>query len=172
MKLLIAFMVVLLSACSSNNRYKTYYGDYGNDAVMTINQKTKFVPELIDTFDIKGKVAQYEKQGYVVLGVSSFDGEWEARTKAIDFAKSIGATVIVTQSNLTGSIAQQYTISVPTSNTSYHSGSVYTSYGSSATYTGTTTTYGSQQFSRAYSLGQYEQEAVFLVFKEATNENN
>lgn len=166
MKLFIAFLVILLSACSSTNRYKTYYGDYGNNVDVVISKKNKLTPKLIDTFDIKGKVSQYEKQGYVVLGVSSFDGEWEARSKAIDFARSLGATVIITQSNLTGNIAQQYTISVPTSNTSYHSGSVYTNYGSSATYTGTTTTYGSQQFSRSYTLGQYEQEAVFLVKKE------
>lgn len=160
-------VLIFLSACSTTNRYKTYYGDYGNNIDTVINKKTKLIPRLIDTFDLKGKVAQYEKKGYVVLGVSSFDGEWEARSKAIDFARSIGATVIITQSSLTGTITQQYTISVPKISTSYHSGIVYNTYGGNASYTGTSTTYGSQQLSRSYSLGQYEQEAVFLV-KEVT----
>ena len=124
------------------------------------NKESKFTPKLIDTFDINGKVSQYEKQGYVVLGGTTFVGEWEARSKSIDFARSIGATVIITQSNLTGSMAKKYNISVPASNTSLHLGSI-------ATYTGNAAIQERQQFSRSYSLGQYKQEAVFLARKGA-----
>ena len=163
-KSMLLCFLVFISGCSNTNKYQTYYGDYGNMAPSGENKnKASSNPKLIDTFDLKEKVAQYEAKGYVVLGVSSFDGEWESRTKAIDHAKAIGATLVVVQSSLTGQIAQQYTISVPTANTAYHSGSVYTSYGSSATYFGQSTTYGSQQFRGSYSLGQYQQVAVFLV---------
>lgn len=160
-KLVTIFAVISITACSTANRFKTYYGDYGNTEAIQVDKSAN--PKLIETFDLPGKVALYESKNFVVLGVSSFDGEWEARTKAIDLARKIGATVVITQSNYTGSIARQYSISVPTSNTSYHSGTVYSNYGSSATYSGTTTSYGSQQINRSYVIGQYEQEAVFMA---------
>lgn len=167
MRFFFTVIAAVLTACSSSNHYKAYYTDYGNN--IATKQNAEVIPDLVDTFDIKGKVIQYEKQGYVVLGVSNFDGEWEARTKAIDFAKSIGATLVITQSNLTRRFTQNYSITVPTVNTSYHSGTIYSANGYS-NYSGTSRSYGSQQFNGAFTLGQYEQEAVFMVLRDAKSE--
>jgi len=158
-------MIVLFSGCSTSNRFEIYYGDYGEGSY--IEKASIKNPVLIETFDMKGKVAFYENSGYVILGVSSFDGEWEPRTKAIDLGKKIGASIIITQSKHTGNIAHEYSISVPTTTTAQHSGTIRNSYnyGNSFTYSGTTTIHGSEQIQRSYTTGQYEQEAVFMAKK-------
>lgn len=162
-KIFILIAIIVLAGCSANNRFKTYYGDYGEDP--STFEKYDKDPKLIATFDIKGKVNFYENGGYIIIGTSSFDGEWEPRTKAIDFAKKIGASVIITQSKHTGNIANRYSISVPTTTTAQHTGTVRDNYGygNSISYSGTTTIHSSERIHRSFTTGQYEQEAVFMA---------
>ncbi|WP_140414263.1 hypothetical protein [Bathymodiolus platifrons methanotrophic gill symbiont] len=158
--LMFVLMTIVLSGCSKHylrNRFATYYGGYGSNDIQNI--PTLVPPKLIETHDINGKVSTYKNKNYVVLGVSNFEGEWETRTKSIDLANKIGASVIITQSQKIDDIAHRYSISIPTSNTSYHSGSVSTG----IYYTGTSTTYGSREIQGEYTSGEYRQKAVFMI---------
>lgn len=148
----------LLSGCGSTNSFSTYYGWSGSSPAP---RKDAPSPQVVETLDLQARVEWFESNGYVVVGESSFEGAWESRAKAIDHAKDVGADLIVTESDYVGSDDQRYSFSVPTSNTSYVSGSAYTSNGY-AGYSGTVTTYGSTQVSGSYKVGRFRQKAVFL----------
>lgn len=148
----------LLSGCGSTNSFSTYYGWSGSSLTP---RKDAPIPQVVETLDLQARVEWFQSSGYVVIGESSFEGDWESRTKAIDHAKDVGADLIVTESHYVGSEDREYSFSIPTSNTSYVSGSSYTSNGY-ASYSGTVTTYGSKQVSGSYKVGRFRQKAVFL----------
>jgi hypothetical protein len=152
---------LFLASCSADNRFKTYYGSYASNPQAVAGAEGQ--PKVIETLDLEGKVELYKKINYRIIGTSSFDGGWEPRAKAIDFAESIGASIVITSSNYTGSISRQFSITVPTTSTSYHSGTIYDNQGSISSFSGTTSTYGSQEYKRSFNVGQYYQEAVFMA---------
>ncbi|GFO73342.1 hypothetical protein BJAS_P4099 [Bathymodiolus japonicus methanotrophic gill symbiont] len=167
--LILVLITIVLSGCSKDhfrNRFDTYYGSYASNERQNI--PTLVLPKLIETNDINKKVADYKNRNYVVLGDSKFDGEWEARTKAIDLANKIGASIIIIQSKEISDISHRYSISVPTSNTSYHSGSVSTG----ISYTGTSTTHGSLEIQGEYTVREYRQKAVFMIKGKLGNVTN
>ncbi|MDT0619936.1 hypothetical protein RM531_15820 [Salinisphaera sp. P385] len=151
---------ILASACQSTNGFETYYSDYGvnpDDLASPGNEVST-----VEVFDIQSRVEDYQKRGYVVLGVSNFQGEWAARSKAVDHATQVGADIVIVRAEYTGSRENHFTISLPTTDTTYHSGTVSTPYGST-TYSGTSTTYSSENLSGSYDVSQFDQQAVFMA---------
>lgn len=89
----------------------------------------------------------YLKRGYVLIGQSFFNsGRAESEGAAIQQGQAVGADlVVIFDPRYTGSVTSAVPITVPTTTTSYSTGTA-TAYGSKGTVTaygsGTTTTYG------------------------------
>jgi hypothetical protein len=93
-------------------------------------------------------LASYAKRGFGMIGHSIFNsGKSESESSALEQGKAVGADlVLVLNPQYTGSVTSNIPITIPTTTTSYTTGSA-TSYGSGGTATAygnaTTTSYGS-----------------------------
>ena len=159
--------MALLGCAQSNNTFSSYYGGAGVSSTLS---GAEVSPLLIETGKLGASLIIYRDEGFVLIGESYFEGDWESRTKAIDHAKDIGAEVILISSEYLGDKEKTYSSSIPVNSTSYHSGAMTTSDGY-VNYSGTSTSSGSIKVLKSYVVGQYAQTAKFLVRQEnATNE--
>lgn len=160
--------VALLSSCASNP-YKDFYADNtkGKDLstlpVIIPSEK----PTLIKGFDPMEDSKKMTREGYLMLGYSSFHGAYQDTSDALDFAEKIKAEIVIVYSKQTGTKSGALPMTMPTSQTSYSSGNA-TLYGSNGnTYnaygSGTTTTYGTQTNHIPFSIDQYDQGAQFWI---------
>ena len=149
--------LLLLAGCATNG-FSTYYNDEGYDITDFIALKQGEKVQLIDTMEPDKKVKEFEKQGYIVIGTSSFSSEYEPFSKAIQTAKEKGATVVILNSDVSGTRTK--------TNTTYHHGYV-NSWNSpySASYSGVSTTHSTQYYSDNYNVTVFNQVAYFLAKK-------
>lgn len=120
-KTFILLVTVIISGCTTN-QFKENYNDEG----LNLLKKSPKKVQLIETTNLQGKVLQYADKGYMVLGSSHFESEWEGRTKALSWAKKIGATLVIIGSQQVGTQEHQYTLAIPQVNTTYHQGTINT----------------------------------------------
>ena len=115
---------------------------------------------------VNESIDHLEKQGYIVLGTSSFSSEYEPFSKAIQTAKEKGATVVILNSDVSGTRTKTNTVAIPQTNTTYHHGYV-NSWNSpySASYSGVSTTHSTQYYSYNYNVTVFNQVAYFLAKK-------
>jgi hypothetical protein len=113
-------------------------------------------------------VAAYAKRGYVVIGTSMFNsGHNESEEAALKQGKSVGADlVLVLNPQYTGTVTSSIPLTMPTSTTSYSSGTA-TAYGPNGTVNAygnsTTTTYGSKTTYIPMSVNRSDYGAVYFV---------
>jgi membrane-associated protease RseP (regulator of RpoE activity) len=110
----------------------------------------------------------YEKRGYTMIGSSMFNaGGAVSESGAIAQAKTVGADlVLILDPRYTGSVTSSVPITVPTSTTSYSTGTAtafgpggpVTAYGS-----GTTTTYGTSTSYVPVTVNRSDYGAVYFV---------
>ena len=157
--------LLLLAGCATNG-FSTYYNDEGYDITDFIALKQGEKVQLIDTMEPDKKIKEFEKQGYIVLGTSSFSSEYEPFSKAIQTAKEKGATVVILNSDVSGTQTKTNTVATPQTNTTYHHGYV-NSWNSpySASYSGVSTTHSTQYYSYNYNVTVFNQVAYFLAKK-------
>lgn len=95
---------------------------------------------------------------FLIIGESAFNGSYEDPLASVSFAKSIGAHVFITRSRHTETLHSTINMSVPTYNTTDISG-----YGSGGGYfSGTATTYGSENIPIPITIEQYDQNGLYL----------
>jgi len=116
----------------------------------------------------KEVVAGYARQGYVLIGYSSFNsGRRASDSGAVSQGTKVGADIVVViDPHYTGSVTSSVPITTPTSSTSYTTGNA-TAYGSGGVATAygnaTTTTYGSQTSYIPVTVQRFDYGALYFV---------
>jgi hypothetical protein len=110
----------------------------------------------------------YAKRGYVIIGSSSFNtGRPESEDSAVRQGAKVGADlVLILNPRYTGSTTSAVPITVPTTSTSYSSGTA-TAYGRGGAVTaygsGTTTTYGTATTMMPITVNRSDYGAVYFI---------
>lgn len=175
-RIIIIIILAILSGCAASG-YQQFYKSY-------VDVNTLPEPELIQegqepqvygTDDFERDIRALRAKKYVAIGYSSFNGGYEDTKNAQRQAKLIGATIVLVNSQYTNTQTTTSTLFLPDTKTTYHSGSAnaystynnsYGGYGSvntNATYSGTSTTYGTKAVPITTNQRRYDQTAVYLV---------
>lgn len=158
-------LFLAVSGCADKNPYSIYYNDEGVDRSEFYNNEPVTV---IETLDAETTLKEFYKSGYILLGTSSFKSEWSPFSKAIDTAKNKGASVVVLNTDVIGSVRKNFTMAIPQTDTTYHTGTVntYGTYGNAySNYYGTSTSTSYDYYSRDYDVTKFQQHAYFLARK-------
>ena len=173
----ILLIVSLIAGCAQSG-YKQFYKPYVDANTLPDVQLLKKgeEPQVFGTDDFDRDIKILRAKRYIVIGQSSFNGGYEDTKNAAEQAKTIGATIVLTNSQYTNTQTTTSTLFLPDNKTTYHSGSVSgsTSYnsayggylGSSNTYgsySGSSTTYGTKAVPYTTHQRRYDQNAVYLV---------
>jgi hypothetical protein len=145
------FTIFLLGGCASS--YKEFYKSASPEFLQRVAARRVGIPPVVPIIErtqltnSQTVLDAYTKRGYVMIGSSSFNsGGPQTDDAAIQQAKEVGADIVlILNPKYTESETRAVPISIPTTTTSYSSGTA-TAYGPSgpitAYGTGTTTTYG------------------------------
>jgi hypothetical protein len=155
-------LIFVISGCT--NPYSQYYTDFAGGESIVNNPKyiiSTDEPKLIHGSDIAIEAKKMMEDGYVALGCSSFNAGEINQNDALKHAKKVNACIVIIYCNYTHTVSGIMPMTVPNTQTSYHSGSVYGSGGGFANYSGTSTTYGSTTTYMPYSIARYDYYADF-----------
>lgn len=163
MRLFSIIIILLVSGCASNG-YQKFYKSYANPKLDSNLESLKEgqEPQVFGTSDFNRDIMLLKAKKYVVVGVSSFNGGYQDIKNAAKQARLIGATLVLTNSKYTNTQSSTSSLFIPNTQTTYHSGSVYSG-SSSGTYNGTSTTNSSIVVPYTTHQRRYDQEAVYLT---------
>ena len=168
MKKFILFSTILLGGC------KNYYQEYYQQSPSYQQENTIFhstEPKIYRSSNLETDSDIYIRKGYGIIGTTNFNsGEIgsSSQSKLIEFAKKVGAEVVLWSKRYTHTVSgtTSYNYYTPQTQTSYHSGIISNNYQPLSTYnySGTTTTYSQQQNTAyvPYSVRRYDYTALFL----------
>ncbi|MCH6590938.1 MAG: PDZ domain-containing protein [Proteobacteria bacterium] len=100
------------------------------------------------------------REGFFAIGWSSFNAGQISDEMAIAQAKKVGADRVVVYRIYRNTQSGNIPVTLPNTQTAYHSGSVFGA-GGSAMYSGTSTTYGTQTTYIPYSIDKYDHTATY-----------
>ncbi|MFZ0033371.1 MAG: PDZ domain-containing protein [Sedimentisphaerales bacterium] len=120
-------------------------------------------PKLRQGFDPEADAKHMVENGYCLIGQSCFNAGEISRDAAVEQAKKVHADTVIVYSQYTNTISGSMPSTMPNTQTSYHSGSIYGSGGGFANYSGSSTTYGTQTTYMPYSIRRYDYYASFWV---------
>ena len=130
-----------------------------SDVIMPIGK-----PKLIQGSNAETDGLRMLENGYILLGESSFNaGLRNPNALAIDHAKKVYADTVIVYSQYTNTVSGSMPLTVPNTQTSYHSGSIYGSGGGYANYSGSSTTYGTSTTYMPYSVNRSDYYASFWI---------
>ena len=152
-------IVPLLTNCVKNG-YIEFYDDYTAGEVRP-NKNSN--PEVYGTSknNIDEDVHRLQRNLYYVIGESFFMGASDRAHNVTKAAISKDADLVLVYEEYRDSTTTNTTMSVPDTQTSYHSGSVSSS-GGYGSYYGTTTTYGSRNIPISITHHYYDFGSVFF----------
>lgn len=178
MRLAIALLVTIaLSGCATSG-YKQFYKPYVD--AKTLPQVQLLAegqePQVFGTDNFDRDILILQSKGYLLIGQSAFNGGYEDTKNAAEQAKIIGATIVLVSSKYTNTQTTTSPLFLPDNKTTYHSGtasgstsynSAYSGYlgnsNTNATYSGTSTTYGTKVVPITTQQRRYDQNAVYFV---------
>ena len=152
-------MFLFLTGCAQNS-YKQFYQSYNASSFIHLKDGSK--PSIIKSANLDRDVRAALEEGYIAIGESLFNGSIEDYENAVIQAESIGSSLVVVSRKFASEKTINTSMIVPTTTTTYHSGSVYSS-GSIGSYNGTSTSYGSQVIPMSSTQYRYDQTAIFLA---------
>jgi hypothetical protein len=155
-------LCAVLTACASG--YQQFYKPY-TDANTLPEVKVlapEEAPKVYASNDLDRDVKIAQSKGYLVIGVSSFNGKLESEDAVIQQARRVGALLVLVNSKFTDTRTITTPLFLPNNQTTYSSGSVYGTYGS-ANYSGSSTIYGSTVVPMTTHQQRYDQTAVYFV---------
>lgn len=117
-----------------------------------------------DNMDRDFRVAM--SKGFLPIGESLFNGMLEPESAVIQQARDVGAVLVLVKTQYTDTQTVTTPLVLPNNQTTYSSGTAYGTYGrntGSASYSGTTTTYGSTVVPMTYQQRRFDQGAVFFI---------
>lgn len=174
-KILITLFMAI-SGCVTSG-YQQFYHSYVDASALPepeILQKGQD-PKVYGSNNFDRDVRILRAKKYIVVGYSSFNGDYEDSKQAQNQARRVGATIVLVNSKYTDTQTTTSTLFLPDNKTTYNSGTVnaystynngYGGYGNgntSALYNGTSTSYGTQAIPITTSQRRYDQNAVYLV---------
>lgn len=156
-------VIFFVSGCATSGYQKFYksYSDPKLDPNIASLEEGQ-TPKVFGTKDFKRDIRLLKAKRYIVVGESSFNGGYEDIRNAEKQAKLLGATLVLTNSEYTNTQSSTSTLFIPNTQTTYHSGSVYSG-SSTGTYNGTSTTYGSTAVPYTTHQRRFDQTAVYLA---------
>lgn len=160
---------LLITGCAGNP-YEQFYKPAQFIATQDIIQRRiappPVTPELYHGGDPKTDLPALAADGYVVIGVSSYNGLRGSDDDALDQGKAVGADRIVTYSKYERTVQTVLPLTLPTNQTSVTNGTA-TAFGPAGTATAygseLTTTSGSQTTLLPMSVDRYDFLAIYLV---------
>ena len=157
-------LALLVSGCE--NPYKKYYQpNAGLSPDMLAQRRVTPPPEHPEVYrgnDPNSDLAALVADGYAVIGHSSFNGTAENQNAVVEQAKAVGADRVVIYGKYARTIQTAMPLTVPTTQTSTTTGTVFGS-GGMAMVSGHTTTYGSETTYVPISIDRYDFLAYYLV---------
>jgi len=163
------FSILLSSLCVFSgciNPYGQFYTDYTGGVNVLENPNIiapTDEPKLIQGSNIENDRILMFENGYSLIGVSSFNAANVNQNAAIEHAKKVHADTVIVYSQYTNTESGSMPLTMPNTQTSYHSGSIYGSGGGFANYSGYSTTYGTQTTYVPYNIMRYDYCATFWV---------
>jgi len=168
-------MLVMLSAAALAGCASGFQSFYRPTAPPQVVQQMRLAPApdqpLLQrgSFPVDQAISAAARQGYLVIGYSSFNGAHGSDSSALAEGKRVGADlVLVFDPRYTGTRSGAMPLVTPTSQTTYYNGTA-TAYGSGGSVTaygsGTATTYGTRTTYIPFHVDRYDYLAVYL-FKE------
>jgi hypothetical protein len=157
-------LALLLSGCE--NPYRKYYQpNAGMTPEILAQRRVAPPPERPEVYrgnDPNSDLAALMDDGYAVIGHSSFNGTAENENAMVEQAKAVGADRVVIYGKYARTIQTAMPLTVPTTQTSTTTGTVFGS-GGMATVSGYTTTHGSETTYVPISIDRYDFLAYYLV---------
>ena len=157
-------LLFIFSGCA--NPYSNFYTDrtggvdiLENSNIIVPTDK----PNLIQGSNIENDGMRMLENGYLLLGVSSFNAGTTNQNLAIQHAKKVHADTVIVYSQYTNTLSGSMPLTVPNTQTSYHSGGIYGSGGGFANYSGSSTTYGTSTTYMPYHVRRYDYYATFWI---------
>jgi PDZ domain len=156
-------MLVLLAACT--NPYGKFYTDLSSGADV---KSAPFVethsgnPEILEGSNSDEEIDQLIANGWLAIGYSSFSAGSVDPSMALAHAQQIGAHLVVVSNSYQGTVSGSMPLTLPSTTTTNHTGTV-AGYGGSAMYGGTSTTYGTTTSYIPYSVDRYEYLATYWI---------
>lgn len=164
MRLIAAFaMSVVLSEPAMANDWEKFYRAYPG-----ANQGIEAVvpPEIVPSSDdADSDMEAMWRKGFAPIGFTSFTSSNGKTADAVRFARKLKARYLIVATNLASSATIPLPLTLPTAQTTYSNGTA-TAYGSGGyargTYSGTSTTYGSQTTYMPITVQSFTKLAVFF----------
>jgi len=156
-------LVVAVIVVGCANPYETSYRPIN---VSSITPPAQFTGEprleAASSDNGRSEIFRMYQDGYGLIGVSAFVSEAHSASEVLAQAKKVGAAVVVVQRKYRNTETGVRTIDVPTVNTVDSSGTIYGS-GGSASYSSTSTVYGTRTEAIPYSADKFTHEALYFV---------
>lgn len=166
MRFIFLLLPIFLVSCVNN--YEKFYTSTGvnisHPRVLVTNEEPEILR--IDQASVEASMNQLSENGYMQIGYSSFNSAEANDNNLIAFAKKIKATKVLLYKNYTNTMSGSMPLTLPNTQTSYHSGNVNAyGYGGSSfgSYSGTSTTYGTQTTYIPYNTRRYDHGAAYFV---------
>lgn len=158
-------LAVSVSGCVSNG-YKNFYKSYGDippqlEAEFLANGAEPDIWQ-VNYSDIDSAVRVLRAKNYVPIGYSSFNGPYQDIANAKEEGKRLRAVAIIVGSSYTSTQTSTMPFIMPTTQTTYGSGTV-SSGGIYGSYSGSSTTYGSAVVPIVSQQNHYNQGAVYFA---------
>ena len=155
-------LLLLISGCS--NPYSKYYHSLLPDENFVAENRIAPLPKeprLITGTNVESDNIRMTEDGYVLIGVSNFNSGPINQKSAIGQAKKVYADTVIVYSQYTNTVSGSMPLTLPNTQTSYHSGSIYGSGGGYASYSGSSTTYGTSTSYIPYHVNRSDYYATF-----------
>lgn len=163
MRKLISTLTLLICGCTTSGYqqfYSQYSDPYSDPNIEGLPQDQE--PQLYGTNDFRRDIRLLQAKKYVVVGESSFNGAYEDTKNALAQAKRVGASIVLVKSEYTDTQTSTSALFVPNTQTTYHSGNLYSS-SYSANYSGTSVSHGTSVVPYTTHQRRYDQNAVYLA---------
>jgi hypothetical protein len=162
------FLILLLAgsleACATTSGYQEFYPPVGE---LTTLPDVQFLqkgeaPVIYSSDNLQRDHDILLSKGFVLIGQSSFNGSLEGQEQAVLQAQRIGALVVVVSSTYTNTQINTVPLLIPNNTTTYGSGFAYVGSGS-ASYFGSSTTYGTAVVPVTTQQRRFDQAALYFV---------
>lgn len=160
-------IAIALVGCATTAPYSSFYRGEPDGRTLPGYADEPSSPRIVTTTDHKKDLDDYMRRGYTVLGEVAFStGSPVDERDVIAQAQKVGASLVLTANKYTHTVNTAIPMTVPTTSTSYSTGSA-TAYGAGGTTTAygntRTTTRGTATTYVPISVDRSQYNAVFLA---------
>ncbi|MFA5072743.1 MAG: PDZ domain-containing protein [Nitrospirota bacterium] len=155
-------LIFFMTGCVSG--YQQFYKPFADATTLKDVEilKPDQEPQVFGTNNFDKDIMILRSKRHIAIGESSFNGGYEDESKVKDQARRVGATVVLVNTKYTNTLTTTSPLFLPSSSSTYYSGSVYAG-GVSGGYSGSSTTYGTTVVPITTHQRRYDQTAVFFV---------